>query len=265
MKITYNYGPRQIGKTTKAIERYLQDPDNTAIVCVNSNQAKDISRLINPRCYDIHKNIFSAGVSSEARGKRYDTVIFDEFDFICTDRQHELLAAFQSCLNSGGEIIIYTTPSRLRDKELYESVVSAKSIFRDFREYKSVLPSCIGKEAIEKIQEMWYDIITTPGIVMNKMSTERFVSRYSKEQSFHNYGREMYTSEIAGQLFGPAWTHPHSHIINDDEEHMFRLEKFAKAVNARRMNMSKYCSNTLEAPEIKGVYLSLINNSYPIY
>lgn len=113
---------RQSGKTTMALYEYLKDPENTVLVCTDGStrdSAVKRSGIEPSKC----KNVISADRLS-IRGKKIKRLIFDEYLFIDYEKRLKLHASLMPL--GIEEIICFSTPERLYDKNVFEFVVELK-------------------------------------------------------------------------------------------------------------------------------------------
>ena len=205
MSITYNYGPRQIGKTTAALNIYKSDPNNTAIFFHNYRNAEDVTYNLRKEGFKSSRKIadnFFSYPSSDFKGRHFDTIILDEFDFVYKHQTALIHALIPMCNN----IIIYTTPSFQRDRVEYMFVKNYKLLnrngFSDIWEYFAErFPEVdIDDKFKDRIAVLLDDVITESCIKLNKMPVPDWWV-VNKERSERELGKERYQTEIEGNLF----------------------------------------------------------------
>lgn len=103
MKVTHYICPQNCGKTAFAKNLQMEDPENTLLF---SSPSKDI-------------------INRVFRGCHYDKVIFDDFlkTYSLVDNKMKFIEWFicniLSILNKGGELILISTPDKLRNSSSY--------------------------------------------------------------------------------------------------------------------------------------------------
>lgn len=204
--ITYYYGPRQIGKTTLALDRYKIDPDNTAIFFHNHKMTEEVT--YNFKKGDIKsskqltKNLYSFE-SNAFRGRDFDTIILDEFDFCQSYQMEKIDALIPICK----EIIIYTTPRYLRDRIEYMFMKEYKNRYgcnhSNLIEYcKDIFPEMmINKDLKIRLGLLYGDIITNQNVKLIKLEIPDWSPIKDKKHYNISLGEEAYQTEIEGNIF----------------------------------------------------------------
>lgn len=201
--ITFYYGPRQIGKTTQAIDLFLQDPDNTLFGCINNDMCRHVSDMIRSKGYDdgLHRKYIKGVVNvsnlSSLCGKSYDRIILDEFDFVNSTTQRDVLYITES---SCKDIVIFTTPSKLRDKKMYNYVIDMKKRYADYNVFYHSNKDVIEVKKMRDIKDMWFDVITRDNIRIGKVPIPDWW-KLNKEESRFLLTGERYQLEVEGKLF----------------------------------------------------------------
>ena len=115
MKIIHYVCPRRCGKTTKAKDMQMEDPENILLFTENWTFGRNF------------------------RGKRFKKIIFDEFlgkDFIQTGKfQDWMCRHLLNTLTPEGEIILFSTPHKFYTKEqlMLVSLVEYPQYLKDYK------------------------------------------------------------------------------------------------------------------------------------
>lgn len=204
MKITYNFGARQIGKTTQAIEIYKTNPKKIGIVCVNHKSALHVSKMIYaqgivPNKTKIAPNVFSA--TSPIKGRTFNKLILDEYDYM-KDTKLVLIALIP---NVRKELIIFTTPKYKRNHLKYILVREFRKDFKidriTFESFLNTTTSALKEEYLD----LYDDIITNPKTELVKIKYPKWKSKIDEVDWYGErkkiLGEDAYDREIFGELF----------------------------------------------------------------
>lgn len=199
MIIEYNYGPRQIGKTTEALEYWALSPSDTAIFFTNNDMCKYAKRLARTMgSEDKEFRFFSANSMGGLRAYRHRVAILDDFDFF--SNKVRFIHGLIPTIEPGGKIIIYTTPRYVRDKKIFAMVKLCKKLYNTFQSIplESICPG-ITKQEKDDFEKIWDDIITHDNVQLNQMQRPT----WSKIPSDIRYmlPPTQYDSEILGMMF----------------------------------------------------------------
>lgn len=163
MNIYFYILPRQVGKTGMAIAEFLKDMDNTLFVCCNMNMVTHIKQLLHlpPSKHNIlsYRQLLTGGV----KGKRINKIIFDEYLFMSAKDRKIIDANIIPCLESNGEILIYSTPNVLYDPNLYNLVKTYKKLGYSINKINTIVNKCKKINVYyEDIEELYYNYLTHP-------------------------------------------------------------------------------------------------------
>lgn len=106
-KIIY-IGNRQVGKSTMAINRFSEDPENSLLITKDQNHVSNLEKILNKKFNIFSNNIISSEYGG-IKGKRIDTIILDEFFYWNEENAIKIFEVIQSVISFGGTIIIYTS------------------------------------------------------------------------------------------------------------------------------------------------------------
>lgn len=193
MKITHYICPRGCGKTTKARELQMEDPENTLLFLLGKNG-----------------DSYRDGLS--LRGFRFKRVIFDEFLLVCSKKEKkEHLVRFyewicydiMNSLEQDGEIIFISTSDKLYDPLIF-SLLSSQINLQGLLTEK-LTGMYIGQKHInfikEKFDEMKFKFLD-PNIVEIKLTNfgneDLQMASYFKQEFGEN--SEAYKTKILGQF-----------------------------------------------------------------
>lgn len=112
MEIIHYVAPRQTGKTTKAVEIFNQNPDDTYFVTINEMCRKDIIRRFN-----ISSDRVLLANANTLREKTMSYLIFDEYLLSLEHSRNDVLSflaiAFNKLINNElAKIYLFSTPTR---------------------------------------------------------------------------------------------------------------------------------------------------------
>lgn len=174
MKINYIIAPRQVGKTQAALYEFVKDPGNTYFF-THSHGHQDIIRKQLSKFYFLQNpdhppkiysretyNIFSVDQLHRLHSIRTNKAIFDEYNLISAKKKREI----RNEIHRFKEIYIFTTMSKMYNKEIFDIVKQAK---------REGINCCVtitkrvtdnyrisAKVAAEEVEDLYYDLITDP-------------------------------------------------------------------------------------------------------
>jgi len=181
MTIKYYNQKRQSGKTTDLINIFLSNPEKTLFITVNQHMVDLIKSKIP---HEYWKHIKSAESARLICGYSYDRILIDEYDFI--KNKYEFFYETLHRLNTGGKVIIKTTPSKQYKKENY---IIAKLLKRQSSESQLKYLNMLDNDDRSEVDELLNSIITHD-------NTELF------DTSVNNYDNSWYTrAERTGEMF----------------------------------------------------------------
>lgn len=165
MKIKYYNQKRQSGKTTDLINLFLAEPEKTLFITVNQNLVNEIKDKI-PQEY--HKHIKSAENARLICGYSYHRILIDEYDFI--KGKNDLYHNIFPLLETDGEIVIKTTPSKQYKKENY---VIAKLLKGRDSEMQYKYLNILTNEDVNEIEELLDSVLINPNTQLFDASVDR--------------------------------------------------------------------------------------------
>lgn len=202
--IKYYYGARQIGKTSKALERYLENPDKTAICFHNRDMCHHAISICRNNDFILsNKNDYNFFSFESAPGKMksFDTFILDEFDLYPEQKKNELLS---SCFQQAIDVIIYTTPKYLRNPHIYAFVTALYNSDTPFKAEniaKEFYPSYT-KELVNELHIMYNDPIVQFNIKPERIPTPLWRRKQITQKLYYSLGNEDQCQlQIQGNFF----------------------------------------------------------------
>ncbi len=156
--------PRQIGKSTVQEYEFLKDPENTICIYANLEYAK--SRKL----YRFYPKQFHSA-NQTFRGFSANKIIIDEYLFFTLKQRKQLYEIFPFITDSNGEIYIYSSPSIIYDSEIFQLVKKFKKLGYSYDgivdEYSKKY-NCIDDSIREKIEDLYYNFITEPDVIIHE-------------------------------------------------------------------------------------------------
>lgn len=200
--IEYHYGAQQIGKTTKIIDTYLRNPDKTAVFFINEDMIKRAIDICSKSGYGRNHNFFSTTSKYACKGKYYKHIIFDEFDFIKSKDQNQIIEVVTPHVIPTGKISIYTTPCYLRDKTMFALCRLARARRISIQELiiTDFIPDA-SDEYLHELVRMYNDIITRPDVKLIRMERPDWAEIDWTSEIYLN--EEQYYTQTMGALFKP--------------------------------------------------------------
>lgn len=120
---TFFVGNRQSGKTTKAVYEFMKNPEETILVCPNSQSRKELLQRLGSA--EFEKNIIPNDPSETFfRGRKAKRMVYDEYlmmDYETRNYFHKMTIPI-----GVEEIFCFATPQELYDKNLFDFVVNMK-------------------------------------------------------------------------------------------------------------------------------------------
>lgn len=208
MKKFFFISNRQSGKTTKAVYEFMKNPEETILVCANS-QSKD--ELLKKLGLVSHADNILGSAPSESffRGKKAKKIIYDEYLFL----DYETRLYFEKMTLPFGieEIYCFSTPQILYDRDTFDFVVNMKKENKAISiERQSDL--CMNDLIIEmtdstirtsemireEIFELYYNYLTDPDtiIIHNDFFINQKISNLNNVSYFPDEYKEL--TELKG-------------------------------------------------------------------
>ena len=195
MKKRINVWHRQSGKTTTAIYEFLKNPEETLLITFNENMCHHICK--NFLRVDKHKNIISINKFLNYRMSLSDCkrIILDEYLFFNPELSIDL---YQKIINSKfiEELIIFSTPRKKYNKEMFDLVKKLKPILQ-WQMCHKVIEQLLDIEVkTEDVRELYFNFLTDEDVEINKKSNvDKRESEYLKEI----LGEKKYSLEVLAE------------------------------------------------------------------
>jgi hypothetical protein len=166
MKIIIYLGARQVGKTTRAIEKFLENKDNSLLVTINSLNEKTIRNKI----FKYYKSHITSGIknagNTASKENLIDNLILDEFFFWGNDeKQKHILSSLIPCLRPNGEgnIYIYSSMKKSYNNKNFLIAKQYRGKFLRFQDFKQeTYEYGLSEKDINEIWELMDSILTHP-------------------------------------------------------------------------------------------------------
>lgn len=153
---TLHIQPRQTGKTTQAITKFLENPAHTLLVATNLQSVEIIRKSIGIDYAKVFsKNIISQTQLSRSLENinRTSRIIFDEY------LSHNYSVDVYHKINSMRyDVLMYATPIEFYDKVLFNIVKNFKSLKLKLQ-YTDLL-KLVGNEFENDVHKLYYNIVT---------------------------------------------------------------------------------------------------------
>lgn len=155
--------PRGSGKTTKAIEQFVKDPENTFFVTFNDDVARQTFR----RCSELYStkykssNFMSCDKFVQTWGTRPSTIILDEY-YLFTNRKevYEYVNKMYPIQN----LYIFSSPNDIHDENLIQLIKLGKQ--SDKEQLYLFIQSLQKNPLFFKMIDLYYDFLSDPDIVV---------------------------------------------------------------------------------------------------
>lgn len=166
MNIYYYIQPRQSGKTTSLFSEFFRKPQQNLFICHNGHMANLIRKsenlfhnTYNPTAFKSHiTSVQKVLNGTSIRGKRFKTILMDEYDIWNDDHKANILNVLEPVLEDDPQIIIKTTQKKLYYAELIEIVKLYKTNCTPLNEIKRIakkmvdsLPDLIIDQEVEEL------------------------------------------------------------------------------------------------------------------
>lgn len=193
MKITHYICPRGCGKTTKAKELQMEDPENTLLFTLG--KMGESYRLLS------------------LRGSRYKRIIFDEFLLVCSRKEKKedlvkfydwILCEVIPVLEQDGELILISTSDKLYDPLIFSLMASQINLQGLLTE--KLTGMYIGQKHIdfikEKFDEMKFKFLdpSIVRIVLTHFNDEEDLQMASYFKQTFGEDSETYKTHFLGQF-----------------------------------------------------------------
>ncbi len=184
--------PRQSGKTTAVILKYLKKPNGTLIVTVNYNSANHIKGelqslgIVNSNVS--HETLFSGGVfSAGVRGA--STIILDEYMYFTKKKAiYELIHKLNP-----ENLLIYSTSDKKYNRNMVELIRKHKETGEPIGDEKFL------KDNKKEIDDLYYNFLTDPDVqIFDGMSihNEKYKAMLHPSQYELEYENKYLTDAI---------------------------------------------------------------------
>lgn len=204
MITTFNYGPRQIGKSSIIIEKYLENPDKIGVLCRDNRSAIDLSYKIRNKGHKINEaiapNVFDNYHLDNLKGSKCEMLYVDEIDHF-----NGLAIQFMAFLPSTvEEVHAFTSPSHQRDLSMFLLVKQLMKTPTGHGLYSLVDPLVSRrKESVDytmKLSKMFDDPLIRAAEIIQLPIPEWW--DHDKDQWIkESLSKEAYEMEILGQIF----------------------------------------------------------------
>lgn len=208
MKKFFFISNRQSGKTTKAVYEFMKNPEETILICPNSQSKKDIVKKIGS-VSNANNILGSAPSENFFRGKKAKRIIYDEY----LSLDYETRLYFERITLPLGieEIYCFSTPQVLYDRDIFDFVVNMKKENKGLSiEQQSDL--CMNDLIIEitdntirtsemireEIYELFYNYLTDPdtNLIHNDFFINQKISNLNNVSYFPEEYKEL--TELKG-------------------------------------------------------------------
>jgi len=226
--------PRQTGKTTIAVAKFLENPKKSLIMVVNNRMAEFIQRKIPSKYWN---RIISSNIDYDFRGtniiRELENLIIDDYLCMDTKKVYDSFRRMDLWPTNNVKFFTYTTSNNLYDKYFYDFVKKCKEerincSYINFRNFKGGNTYISEKEFEKQVNLLYHNLITEPNTKLifygefpgNKMDTEI------------NIGSERAEIEIYGKLFKEKLN------IAQSIDDFIELQKLLKGLMYEKVNMS---------------------------
>lgn len=195
MKKRINIWNRQSGKTTTAIYEFLKNPEETLLITFNEKMCHYI--CTNFLRVGKHKNIIGINKFLNYRMPLSDCkrIILDEYLFFNTELSIDL---YQKIINSKfiEELIIFSTPSKKYNKEVFDLVKKLKPIL-GWQTCHKVIEQLLDIEVkVEDVRELYFNFLTDEDVEINKKVN---VDKRESERLKEILGEKNYSLEVLAE------------------------------------------------------------------
>jgi len=190
MEKYYFVQPRQTGKTTLGIYEFIKNPEETLFVFHNVKQAKKLSGKIG----GYKDNFISAGsFYNHCRGKKYKTIILDEFMFYEKKDKENIYKIITSVYNNSN-IYVFTTSDKIYKKNIFDFVKENKinNSLEDLLKIYKEKNKHVFLSDLDQIEVLYYDFITD--------SDTKFIHR--KMDFFSKFNPKLRDLSETKKIFG---------------------------------------------------------------
>lgn len=190
-----NVWNRQSGKTTTAIYEFLKNPEETLLITFNENMCHHICK--NFLRVDKHKNIISINKFLNCRMSLSDCkrIILDEYLLFNPELSIDL---YQKIINSKfiEELIIFSTPRKKYNKEMFDLVKKLKPILQ-WQMCHKVIEQLLDIEVkTEDVRELYFNFLTDEDVEINKKVN---VDKRESERLKEILGEKKYSLEVLAE------------------------------------------------------------------
>ena len=182
--------PRQTGKTTKAIYEFLKHPEESLFVVPKLEMIKPIYDIIGQKFNNIiSENMFETFI----RGKRYKTLILDEYMFFSNSNKRNIYNQYHYL--KPDNLYIFSTSDKKYDLKIIDFIKEHKKNFplTDLINNYQIKTNDISEASESEITELYYNFLTDDHIILADYKLKYYKDRSDLENII---GKERFDIEI---------------------------------------------------------------------